>query len=124
MKLRNSILVSVLIFIPILNSPAAQAHATLVRTFPTKGAIVLTSTNRVSMLFGEYILVLQGRNPNTISVINQKGTVVSTGVPMVSGKKIWQSLKTPLQAGRYTVKYRVVSADGHVVSGTYTFTVK
>jgi len=76
------------------------------------------------MLFGEEILVLTGKNPNTISVTNQRGTVVSTGVAVVSGMKIWQSLKTPLQAGRYTVKYRVVSADGHVVSGSYTFTVK
>jgi len=124
MKLRSSLLVSALIFIPILNSPAAHAHAALESTVPAKGTIVSTSTNRVSMLFGEEILVLTGKNPNTISVTNQRGTVVSTGVAVVSGMKIWQSLKTPLQAGRYTVKYRVVSADGHVVSGSYTFTVK
>jgi methionine-rich copper-binding protein CopC len=124
MKLRSSLLVSALIFIPILNSPAAHAHAALESTIPAKGAIVSTSTNRVSMLFGEDILVLTGKNPNAISVTNQRGTVVSTGVAVVSGMKIWQSLKTPLQAGRYTVKYRVVSADGHVVSGSYTFTVK
>ena len=124
MKLRSSLLISALIFIPILNSPPAHAHAALESTIPAKGAIVSTSTNRVSMLFGEDILVLTGKNPNAISVTNQRGTVVSTGVAVVSGMKIWQSLKTPLQAGRYTVKYRVVSADGHVVSGSYTFTVK
>ena len=124
MKLRNSILVCVLIFIPILNSPAAQAHATLVRTFPTKGAIVLTSTNRVSMLFGEDILVIKGKNPNSISVTDSKGKKVSNGVAVVSGTKISNVLKTPLAAGKYTVKYRVVSADGHVVSGSYTFSVK
>ena len=124
MKLRNSILVCVLIFIPILNSPAAQAHATLVRTFPTKGAIVLTSTNRVSMLFGEDILVIKGKNPNSISVTDSKGKKVSTGVAVVSGTKISNALKSPLAAGKYTAKYRVVSADGHVVSGSYTFSVK
>ena len=124
MKLRNSILVSVLIFIPILNSPAAQAHAALESTMPAKGAIVSKTTSQVSMLFGEDILVIKGKNPNSISVTDSKGKKVSTGVAVVSGTKISNALKSPLAAGKYTVKYRVVSADGHVVSGSYTFTVK
>ena len=124
MKLRNSILVSVLIFIPILNSPAAQAHAALESTVPAKGAIVSKTTSQVSMLFGEDILVIKGKNPNSISVTDSKGKKVSNGVAVVSGTKISNVLKTPLAAGKYTVKYRVVSADGHVVSGSYTFSVK
>ncbi|HEX7124257.1 MAG TPA: copper resistance protein CopC, partial [Thermodesulfobacteriota bacterium] len=33
-------------------------------------------------------------------------------------------LPPDLPAGAYTVKYRVLSADGHVVEGSYRFTVK
>ena len=124
MKMKIVLALSALISLPILNSTPAHAHAALESTVPAKGAIVSTSTNRVSMVFGEDILVLKGKNPNAIVVTNPRGAVVSTGVALVSGTKISEALKTPLQAGKYTVKYRVVSADGHVVSGSYTFTVK
>jgi methionine-rich copper-binding protein CopC len=30
----------------------------------------------------------------------------------------------PLQPGRYSVKFRVLSVDGHVVESSLTFTVK
>jgi methionine-rich copper-binding protein CopC len=124
MKMRILLAISALISLSILNPSSAQAHAALVSTFPTKAAIVPTSTSRVSMLFGEDILVIKGKNPNSISVTDSRGMKVSTGVAIVSGTKISNALTAPLTAGKYTVKYRVVSADGHVVSGSYTFTVK
>jgi len=35
------------------------------------------------------------------------------------------SVSTPhLSPGRYTVRFRVLSVDGHVVESKYTFTVK
>lgn len=117
-------LATVLFLLPILDSPVAHAHAALESTVPAKGAIVSKTTSQVSMLFGEDILVIKGKNPNSISVTDSKGKKVSTGVAVVSGTKISNALKSPLAAGKYTVKYRVVSADGHVVSGSYTFTVK
>jgi methionine-rich copper-binding protein CopC len=124
MKLRISMLATALFLLPILDSPVAHAHAALESTMPAKGAIVSKTTSQVSMLFGEDILVIKGKNPNSISVTDSKGKKVSTGVAVVSGTKISNALKSPLAAGKYTVKYRVVSADGHVVSGSYTFTVK
>ena len=117
-------LATVLFLLPILDSPVAHAHAALESTVPAKGAIVSKTTSQVSMLFGEDILVIKGKNPNSISVTDSKGKKVSTGVAVVSGTKISNGLKSPLATGKYTVKYRVVSADGHVVSGSYTFTVK
>jgi len=124
MKLRSLLVGAALLLSLIASAPSAMAHAALESTFPAKGATVSKSTNRVSMVFGEDILVLKGKNPNAIFVTNPRGAVVSTGVALVSGTKISEALKTPLQAGKYTVKYRVVSADGHVVSDSYTFTVK
>jgi methionine-rich copper-binding protein CopC len=107
-----------------VRTPSAFAHAALESTTPAKGAIVSTYTKQVSMTFGEEILVLKGKNPNSISVTNPEGVIVSTGVAKVSGMKISELLKTPLITGKYLVKYRVVSADGHVVSGSYNFSVK
>ena len=124
MKIRSVLVVAVLLFAPLASAPSAFAHATLESTIPAKGAVVGKSTKQVSMIFGEEILVLKGKNPNSISVTNPQGAIVSTGVAMVSGMKISETLKTPLIAGKYLVKYRVVSADGHVVSGSYNFSVK
>jgi methionine-rich copper-binding protein CopC len=124
MKLRASLLASALIFIPILNSPVAQAHAALVSTIPAQGAIVAKTTNKVTMHFGEDILVIAGKNPNSIVVSDSRGKKVSFGTTTISGAKITTALKAPLSPGKYTVAYRVVSADAHVVAGSYSFTVK
>ena len=124
MKLRACLLASALIFIPILNSPVAHAHAALVSTIPAQGAIVAKTTNKVTMHFGEDILVIAGKNPNSIVVSDSRGKKVSFGTTTISGAKISSALKAPLSPGKHTVKYRVVSADAHVVAGSYSFTVK
>ena len=124
MKLRISLLASALIFIPILNSPVAHAHAALESTIPAKGAIVAKTTKMIVMRFAEDILVLQGKKPNSILVTNSSGKKVSLGNVTIVGAKITTALKVPLSPGKHTVKYRVVSADGHVVAGSYSFTVK
>ena len=124
MKLRASLLASALIFIPILNSPTAHAHAALESTTPAQGAIVAKTTKMIVMYFAEDILVLQGKNPNSIVVSDSRGKKVSFGSATIVGAKITTALKVPLSPGKYTVKYRVVSADGHVVAGSYSFTVK
>jgi len=124
MKIRISLLTSALIFIPILNSPVAHAHAALESTIPAKGAIVAKTTKMIVMRFAEDILVLQGKKPNSILVTNSSGKKVSLGNVTIVGAKITTALKVPLSPGKHTVKYRVVSADGHVVAGSYSFTVK
>ena len=124
MKLRSSLLLSALFFLPILNSPAAHAHAALESTVPAKGAIVAKTTKMIVMRFAEDILVLQGKKPNSILVTNSSGKKVSLGNVTIVGAKITTALKMPLSPGKHTVKYRVVSADGHVVAGSYSFTVK
>ena len=124
MKLRISLLSSALIFIPILNSPVAHAHAALESTIPAKGAIVAKTTKMIVMRFAEDILVLQGKKPNSILVTNSSGKKVSLGNVTIVGAIITTALKVPLSPGKHTVKYRVVSADGHVVAGSYSFTVK
>jgi copper resistance protein C len=122
--MRSALVLMALLIAPVASAPSASAHAALESTTPAKGAIVGKYTKQVSMIFGEEILVLKGKYPNSISVTNPQGVIVSSGVAMVSGIKISESLQTPLIAGKYLVKYRVVSADGHVVSGSYNFSVK
>ena len=124
MKMRATLFGSLLSAAVILNVPTASAHATLESTQPAKGAVVSKSTKVVSLQFGEEILVLKGKNPNSISVLNGQGKPVTSGDVIISGTQISRNLVAPLASGKYTVKYRVVSADGHVVNGSYTFAVR
>ena len=124
MKLRVAVVGVVFAFVAAIHAPSASAHAALESTQPAKGSVVSKSTKIVSMQFGEEILVLKGKSPNSISVLNSHGDSVASGDVIVAGNQISRKLMSPLVAGKYTVKYRVVSADGHVVNGSYTFTVK
>ncbi|MEJ7725783.1 MAG: copper resistance protein CopC, partial [Actinomycetes bacterium] len=58
-----------------------------------------------------------------IVVTASDGTVVSDGDPDVDGQHVRQALASSLPDGEYQVAYRVVSADGHLVTGATRFFV-
>jgi hypothetical protein len=61
-------------------------------------------------------------NPNKVEVFDESGALVS-GASLLSGA----SIAAPVGIngnGAYTVKYRVVSRDGHVVEDEYKFNVE
>src|SRR5690606_34404029 len=64
-------------------------------------------------------------NPDytTIVVTDANERPVPASEPIVSGKRGTVTFPRPLTDGTYTVAYRVVSADGHPVQGSYPFTV-
>jgi copper transport protein len=98
----------------------AAAHATLEKTSPHYGARVAASPGVVGLRFDQSVKAL----PNAITVFTAKGKVVSGSVRPSSDLR---SVNVPvhrLGRGAYTVRWRVVSADGHVVSGVFTFGVR
>ncbi len=99
---------------------AAAAHATLERTAPAFGTRSDQSPKVVRLTFDQSVDAL----PDAIKVYSSHGAILS-GVTRTSGDKrtISVPVKT-LRRGGYTVRWRVVSADGHVVSGVFTFGVK
>ena len=56
-----------------------------------------------------------------MTVVGPDGNLWSTGEPRVQGAVISIDLMPLGPAGTYTVNYRVTSADGHVVSGSWPF---
>jgi hypothetical protein len=62
-------------------------------------------------------------NPDFVAV-KVKGPQGSEtqGKPTVDGTTVTQALAADLPAGKHAVTYRVVSADGHPVAGSLTFT--
>ncbi len=59
-----------------------------------------------------------------VAITGPDGESAGTGDPQVQGKSVSLPVDVRAPAGRYTVGYRVVSADGHPVSGSYTFTAR
>ena len=108
----------VLIFLFI---PPASAHTSLVSANPAEKSIVAEAPLAISLMFNEDLLLLGDKNPNRVDVVDEAGIKVS-GEATVNGPIISAPL-TIESPGRYNVSYRVASADGHIVTGEYHFTV-
>jgi methionine-rich copper-binding protein CopC len=102
----------------------ASAHAQLTDSNPGVNMIIKTLPEFVWVEFDGNLMVFGGKNPNVITVLDSKKKRVDIGGSFVGGARLSTKLKTGLKAGRFQVSYRVVSEDGHPVSGNYYFTYK
>ena len=101
---------------------AAWGHAALVRSTPAQRAMLTRSPDRVRLWFNE---PLEAKFA-TISVWDAQSKQVDQQDGLVGPedpKALSVGIPT-LGAGAYTVKYRVLSVDGHVVEGSLRFTVR
>lgn len=94
------------------------AHATLLGVAPAGGSRLTVAPTRVVLTFDDTM-----RAPSTIVVTGPSGRV-DRGPTEVLDNTISVDVALeaePAYVGRYRIAYRVVSADGHPVSGTSTF---
>lgn len=100
----------------------ARAHAFLVRSAPAHRAVLGQMPERVQLWFNERLEPAY----STVSVWNEAGAQVDARDVAVGPDDPRQMSITveTRQSGRYTVKYRVLSVDGHIVDDRLTFTVK
>ncbi|MGH7301932.1 MAG: copper resistance CopC family protein [Candidatus Rokuibacteriota bacterium] len=103
--------------------PAATfAHAVLVKSVPAQRAALGEPPPRVELWFNERLEPAYSK----ASVTNEAGAQVDLRDVAVSAqdpRRLSVSLPA-LGPGRYTVSFRVLSVDGHVVESKLTFTVK
>lgn len=95
----------------------ASAHATRIATDPVDHAALAAAPQRVSATFNE---TLQQTFAD-MTIVGPDGNLWSTGDAQVQGAVISVAARPLGPAGTYTVNYRVTSADGHVVSGSWSF---
>jgi copper transport protein len=98
----------------------ASAHATLKQTEPSIAQRLARSPAFVELRFDQSVKAL----PNAITVYTAKGKVVSGQTRSGTDKRIVTVPVRRLPRGAYTVRWRAVSADSHVVSGVFTFGVR
>lgn len=100
-----------------LTAQVASAHATRVSAEPADNAVLATGPDRVSATFNERLQTTFA----AMTVVGPDGNVWSTGDTTVRGAVVGIALRPLGPIGTYTVNYRVTSADGHVVSGSWSF---
>ena len=109
-----TILVALLL---LAGSGVAAAHAVRIATDPADKAALATGPARVSATFNERMQTTFA----AMTVVGPDGNLWSTGDPQVQGAVVSVALRPLGPTGTYTVNYRATSADGHVVSGSWSF---
>jgi len=100
----------------------AMAHATLVKSDPPRRASLSTPPKQIQLWFNEKIEASYA----SVTVIDKDKKPITENNPEVVAedpKSVVLSLPE-IDSGRYTVQYRVMSVDGHVIESSYDFNVK
>ena len=105
----------------VFTSPLASAHVEIVSSYPEQYANVNPIPTSVWIEFNDNLQNLEGEIVNRIEVTDSTGLVVSYEDAIVEAGKITTKVSGQSAAGVFTVKYRVVGQDGHVIEGEYTF---
>ena len=106
----------------VLLPAAAEGHAVLVKSSPARRAVLAHPPARVELWFNERLEPAY----SSVTVTNAAGTRVDLRDVTVGPddpRRLAVSVP-PLGPGRYTVGFRVLSVDGHVVEASFPFTVK
>jgi copper transport protein len=96
----------------------ALAHATLLQTTPANGAVLSKAPAAVTVRFDDGVRVAKGN----AAVDNADQASVLAGKASAQGRELTIPLK-PLGNGAYSVRWSIVSDDGHREQGVLAFAV-
>lgn len=97
----------------------AFAHDELVSSDPAADSVVEGLPDAITLTFSAELL--SDGNSTVLEVTDTAGTMLNTDAPVVDGAVVTQTLSGSAD-GAISVAWRVVSSDGHPISGTFGFT--
>ena len=97
----------------------AYAHDELLGSVPANGAKLESAPSQIELRFSAEV------KPSfaTVTVVGADGRRWEAGPARVIGTRVVAPAQTAVPAGTYTVGYRVVSSDGHPVTGQIRYQV-
>lgn len=118
MAVRRGVLcLGVLLAVLYLGAGDAAAHATLVSTSPSPGAVLDAAPDEVRVTFDEPVV----SDEDSLRVVDATGAIVS-GPVEVDGATL--RVHVPDQGdGWFAVSWQIVSVDGHPLTGGWTYRV-
>lgn len=115
---KTILIIALLLLIPQM----AYSHAYLIDSNPQEAATLTEPPQKVTLVFLGFLEHVFSK----VEVYDNEGSKVS-GPPELrdeeDGTEITAGLEG-LHRGQYTVKWSVLSKDGHKQDGSYTFTIK
>jgi copper transport protein len=96
----------------------AWAHATFLRSSPANGRVLDVAPRQVRVLFTDDVRV----GPRNAAIQNDGGSILDGRPRVVGGKTLVLPLRK-LQDGDYSVRWSIVSDDGHEEEGVLAFAV-
>ena len=96
----------------------ASAHATLVDSDPAEGAVLPTQPDAITFTFTESVTAV----PGGVRVYDATGETVASSAT-TDGSVLSVRLEEEVGEGTLIVAWRVVSGDGHPISGALVFSV-
>lgn len=106
---------------PTSEPPIVLAHAIVVRRSPAEGGIAAANIGKVDVWYDAGIR----DSLAALAVVSEGGERVdkrNAAIDSADPAHVSVSVN-PLAPGKYTVRYRALSADGHLVSGAWEFQV-
>ena len=100
---------------------SARAHSLLLESAPAADALLAASPPEISLRFNNRI----EKKLSTIRLLDEGGASPPVTVLLTDGPADRLTARVPaLAAGAWRVEWRVLSTDGHIVSGRFSFRVR
>jgi copper transport protein len=116
---RVTLVATLAVLFSLLFAFPAAAHAELVNTTPANGDQLTRPPTQIQMTFTESVNLVD----DGIRLVDHVGATVPTREPTVDAQTVTWPMPAELPEGPYVVTWRVVSADGHPISGAFSFGV-
>lgn len=117
-QVRRFLAISFLLSILIASISSANAHSGLISSDPSSSQILDQIPQTMSLTFNEDLIEIEGERVNSLQLINEGSTEKTALEVRIEGPVISGRLPAgTFPAGNYKISYRVVSADGHPISG-------
>ncbi|WP_019178970.1 copper resistance CopC family protein [Microbacterium yannicii] len=109
------------LFVVATAGPAA-AHDEFLSSTPEAGDTLPAAPTELTLAFSGEL----NSDPASavIEVIGTDGRNIATDPPAIAGTNLTQPVRQDTPAGPFTVRWKVVSSDGHPISGEFGYTVQ
>ena len=107
----------------VLASPVS-AHTSLLESNPQRDSTIEKMPKEIVLVFGEDLLTINDSMNNYFEVFDSTNAKMSLSEITLDGAKLSaRVLNDQIKSGKYSISYRVVAGDGHVVKGNVKFTI-
>jgi len=97
-----------------------RAHTKLEKSEPADGATLSTAPAMVHLFFNEK----PDLKVSKVTLTGPSGSVELGAAHSMADKDIMAGIKGSLANGKYTVNWQTAGKDGHVIKGSFSFTVR